>query len=316
MRLLLVGAIALAAAGVTAVSLIGRLGVGLWPLDLLANFRVQYTALLAVAALALLVLRSLPVAAAVGLVALVHVASLSHLVIGGGPAAAGTGAPLRVVQFNVLTSNDRVPEAAAWLADQDADVIVAQETDLAWAIGLTDGLDGWEPLPTDTVRSDNFGLMVFVRDGLAVASVEVTDRDIPAIAVELGVAGSPTTLVYAVHTLPPTSPDQVEVADEQLDRAAATVTAHDGPSLVVGDLNATRWSGSYRRLIDATELRNSADGRGLGGTWPAPLWFTGMIGIDHVLVSDEVAVTGWRTGPSLGSDHLPVVVDLVVPRGP
>ncbi len=302
---------AVAAALVSLASIVGRLGVGRWPVDLLANFRLQYAVLLVVAAVALVALRSWPTAGVVGAVALVHVASLAPLFVGPGWPD-GPGPTVRVIQFNVLTANDRIDEAADWLADQDADVIVAQETDQRWADGLTAGLDGWRPLPTDTVRSDNFGLMVFVRNGLTVAGVEVTDRRIPAIAVELVPPGGPPALLYAVHTRPPTSRARAEVADRQLDLAAATIGGHDGPAVVVGDLNATRWSGGYRRLVDATGLRNSADGAGLGGTWPTPLWFTGMIGIDHVLVSDGIAVTGWRTGPGLGSDHRPVVVDLVV----
>jgi endonuclease/exonuclease/phosphatase (EEP) superfamily protein YafD len=35
-----------------------------------------------------------------------------------------------------------------------------------------------------------------------------------------------------------------------------------------------------------------------------------MIPIDHFLVSEDVAVTRFETGPRVGSDHLPIVADI------
>ncbi len=314
LRYLAIGTIAGGAGLVTAVSAIGRFGVGRWPFDLLANFRLQYAALLVGGTASLAVLRCRRLAMATGAVAALHLASLAPLVIGASQPD-GPGPSLRVVQFNVLTINDRIDDAARWLAAQDADVIVAQETDQRWADGLTAGLPGWRALATDTVRSDNFGMLIFVRDGLEVGIVDVIDRELPAITVELAIDGRSPVLLTAVHTVPPVDPDQMEVANEQLDLAASSVSPHPGPRLLVGDLNATRWSGTYRRVTDRTGLRNAADGFGLGGTWPTSLWYSGAIGIDHVLVSGEIRVDGWETGPDLGSDHRPVVTDLVITDG-
>jgi endonuclease/exonuclease/phosphatase (EEP) superfamily protein YafD len=314
-RGLLLGAILLVALGVTAASLVSRLGGWFWPLDLLAHYQLQYAVLILVTVVVAAAARSAAVAGGLALLLALHLVPVAPLLLpGGGPD--GTGSELRLVQINVLFDNERVDETVEWLSAQDADLIVAQETTEPWAIVLEAGLDGWRLLPTDTVRSDSFGMMVFARDGLDVESSEVhTVDDLPAIAVELRTADGPPTMVYAVHTLPPTSGRAVRVADEQLARAAAVLNEHDGPRIVIGDLNATRWGAAYRRLRSQIDLRDSADGQGLRGTWPSPLWFTGMIGIDHVLVSPDIRVEDRRVGPHLGSDHRAVVVDLTIVGG-
>lgn len=35
--------------------------------------------------------------------------------------------------------------------------------------------------------------------------------------------------------------------------------------------------------------------------------------IDHVAVSPQIRVTGWKRGSDIGSNHLPVIVDLALP---
>lgn len=49
------------------------------------------------------------------------------------------------------------------------------------------------------------------------------------------------------------------------------------------------------------------------GTYPAwlPIEFL-RIGIDHVLTGPNIFRQQCRTGPDVGSDHLPVIADLVV----
>jgi endonuclease/exonuclease/phosphatase (EEP) superfamily protein YafD len=78
---------------------------------------------------------------------------------------------------------------------------------------------------------------------------------------------------------------------------------------VVGDLNVTPWSPTFRDLLQAPGLVDTARGRGLRGTWPVCL--PGMrIPIDHCLVSGDLQVLDRQVGPGVGSDHFPVMADL------
>jgi len=64
----------------------------------------------------------------------------------------------------------------------------------------------------------------------------------------------------------------------------------------------------FSEFVDDSGLRDSSRGFGVQPSWPAmmPLFYTP---IDHCLVSENVVIHGRQTGPDLGSDHLPVVVE-------
>ena len=81
----------------------------------------------------------------------------------------------------------------------------------------------------------------------------------------------------------------------------------------MGDMNATPWSRPFGTLVAASGLCDSRAGFGVQASWPA--WSAIVrVPIDHVLVPCDVGVTARRIERDVGSDHLPVVVDLVVPR--
>lgn len=79
--------------------------------------------------------------------------------------------------------------------------------------------------------------------------------------------------------------------------------------VVAGDFNLTVESSIYR--ADWSDLSNAFDhaGIGLGHTFTAKWW---GVRIDHILAASTVRVTQARVGPDLGSDHRPVVTDLMI----
>jgi endonuclease/exonuclease/phosphatase (EEP) superfamily protein YafD len=97
--------------------------------------------------------------------------------------------------------------------------------------------------------------------------------------------------------------------NDQLRAIAKFLQGVEGSRLVMGDLNTTSWSPHFRDLLAATGLVDSRRGRGMQPTWTA---FRGLVRLplDHVLVSPDITVTARRVGPPIGSDHLPVIVEL------
>jgi endonuclease/exonuclease/phosphatase (EEP) superfamily protein YafD len=103
--------------------------------------------------------------------------------------------------------------------------------------------------------------------------------------------------------------DQLEIA------ATLAVSAPDHRAIVLGDLNLTPWAPAFSRLVAEGDLRDTGPYRGLLATWLSRVPFVGLL-IDQVLVSPSIGILANRLGPDVGSDHLPVIVDLAVPAQP
>jgi endonuclease/exonuclease/phosphatase family metal-dependent hydrolase/arylsulfatase A-like enzyme len=84
-----------------------------------------------------------------------------------------------------------------------------------------------------------------------------------------------------------------------------------GPHALVGDLNAEPGAPElqplYQRLVDAWPIGGIGPGFTLSSTAPTRR-------IDYVLVTRDTRVEGAYVPPTIGSDHLPVVVDVTLPR--
>ena len=305
----------LAGGAATAGSVAGLLGDQPWFLDLFAHFRLQYFVGLLLAAAGLLVLKRWWTAGVfVGALLLNAILLVPLWVAPAQPA--GDGPRLRLVAFNVLTSNPQKSAVIDWVNLENADVLILQEVNRSWVDRLDDGLDGYRRLPTASIREDNFGMAVYLRDGLASddTAFMLDPAEVPRIEVVLDLDGH-AVRVIGVHTLPPVGAAYSAARRDQLAEAAERVNGAAEPVVLAGDLNATPWSAPLRRLLRDTPLRDSARGFGYQGSWPSGLAWSGLIPIDHVLVSPAWRVEDRRLGPSdLGSDHRAVVVDLTLTR--
>ncbi|OCR01487.1 hypothetical protein BCD67_18495 [Oscillatoriales cyanobacterium USR001] len=99
--------------------------------------------------------------------------------------------------------------------------------------------------------------------------------------------------------------------NNQLAGIGKYVAEAQNPVIVIGDLNVTMWSPFYKSMVETGGLRNARSGFGILPTWPTyrPLI---SIPIDHCLVSGDIQVLNIRLGRQVGSDHLPLITDLVI----
>jgi endonuclease/exonuclease/phosphatase (EEP) superfamily protein YafD len=224
--------------------------------------------------------------------------------------AAATEAPthkLRVVHFNLLTSNREFEQIETFLRAQRGDVVVLQEFSPKLRTALKSFTQSF-PYREIQVRRGAFGIALLSRYPISDVNWHPDAvAEIPVVAATLDVNGSPLRVV-AAHPYPPVGQSRALRRNTLLKEIGAQA-AGDGPRILVGDLNCTPWSPHFRDLCRSADLRDSARGQGMTPTW-FPSFLPIGIPIDHVLVSEEIGITGRSVGPSLGSDHRPLVVDL------
>lgn len=289
----------------------GLLGRWAWPFDLFAHFRVQYAALFVVLALLLLILRR-------WIFALVALAGLGVSLVPmipylpdarGATAAASTDGPtFRVLSYNVWFRNPDMTTTAAYIEQSKADAVVLLELTPPQAERLASLLPSY---PHFHVEPSRMGATVFTKwPVLAAESMPLAKDGAIAARVQIDWRGTPVT-VLGVHLNWPLGPRNSKFRNEELAGVVAFSKAQRQPLIVAGDFNLTPWSEYFSDALEESGLHDAARGFGLARSWPAQFAPLG-IRIDHCLLSREWESVRVDVGPSLGSDHLPVIADLLL----
>lgn len=217
---------------------------------------------------------------------------------------------IRLLHANVYAGNDRYEQLFELVEAERPDVIFLQEVTQKWW-DATLRLRADYPHNYVEAREGSFGIAIFSRVALdSITHVDSPPLDYPTIVATMTVNNEALTLINTHPTIP-MSRSQYEARNEQLRSIAALANQAPGAVVLTGDLNASVWSRNYRELEASTGLRNTRRGFGILPTWPTFLPFA-MIPIDHALVSDGIGVVETRTGARIGSDHLPLIVEIAV----
>lgn len=210
---------------------------------------------------------------------------------------------LNVVSANVHFGNTDAVPLTRWLSNTSPDVVVLHEISSAYA----QQLQAYANYPFKQLAPANnpFGLAILSRFPLTNIESVTDEGGIPHLKALLDWNGHPVTLI-AWHPMPPLSPEYHHARNVQLRALAQAARREGNPTILAGDLNATPWSSAFGG-ISQMGLRRATS---LLPTWPtAGLGWLG-IPIDHVLVSAHWEVLERSRGPNIGSDHLPVVVQI------
>lgn len=228
----------------------------------------------------------------------------------GGGAVAVEGPEVRVAFVNVLADNRDGDALDAWVRSEQPDVVAILEVSRFWEGHLASSpVFAAYPHRVVEPRIGAFGIALFSREPLVEAAVhEVGQPGLPYIDATVGVEGC-ALRVLAVHAFPPVTPAMRQARDAIMDAVGARVD--DRPSVVVGDFNATVYSHDLRAFVDGADLRDTRRGRGRQPTWMPALGPMGL-DLDHAFLTGGVRTRARRVGVPVGSDHLPVVVDLVI----
>jgi endonuclease/exonuclease/phosphatase (EEP) superfamily protein YafD len=304
---LAVAAMAIAIVGVVLVT-VAALVPG-WPFGLLEHFRVQY------AVVALVITGCSAGLRMRGWFDVAAIATLLHLLVlvpdlgRERRPVPGDGVAVRVLVLNVHTESASFAQVRALIDELRPDVVGLVEVDDRWIAGVAPALAGYAGRLAQP-RADNFGVALYTRAPIT-GGIEYLGAGLPS-AVGSVVIGGAALAIVLTHPLPPVSASAEHEQARELDAIAVRTRELPAPRLVMGDLNTTPWSRAFHRLVSSSGLCDSRAGFGIQASFPVAMPVM-RIPIDHLLASCSIGITDRRVERDVGSDHLPVVVDLVVP---
>jgi endonuclease/exonuclease/phosphatase (EEP) superfamily protein YafD len=227
-------------------------------------------------------------------------------------AAANTLPVLRIFFANVNGANDEYESLLNEIADANPDVIVLVEFSWPWHIAFkTAPVMAPYVYGSGMLRSHIGSVNVFSRLPLLSESQEwIAGRAIHTVAaVRLG---TQAVRIIGLHAPRPIGRLQ-DSYNEYWNDALLRLTAANGPTVIIGDFNATEHSRVYQQ-ITAERLRSAHDDRGRGHavTWPNGRFWLPPIRIDQAFLSPEMECLGISEGVGRGSDHKPLILDVRV----
>jgi endonuclease/exonuclease/phosphatase (EEP) superfamily protein YafD len=310
-RLTVWGLLEIVAVLVCLATVTGFLGRRWWIFELTSHFRLHLAVALGALTTIWAMKRRWRMAAICGTAAAVN-AGLVLIFLWPEPHPEATVGPrLRLVTLNVHTANERSELVLEFLRRMDADVVLLMEVNERWMSALGSLRTNYPHLIAEP-REDNFGIVLFSRLPLTDrAVVEFGKAEVPSITATIAVEGQAIFLL-GTHPLPPGSAENARLRNEQLKEIAARIRRGAMPAIVLGDLNCTPWSPYFGELLRDGGLQNTSRGRGFFGSWPAWLPFA-RIALDHCLVTPAIHVINQQLGSPVGSDHLPLVIELQIP---
>ena len=218
----------------------------------------------------------------------------------------------RLLVSNVRMENRQHARLLEVIRDADPDLVLALETDAAWADAL-EPLARSYPHVVRRPQENYYGLMLYSRLPLVAPRVDyLVQDDIPSVHTSFEL---PSGVQVVFHGLHPRPPEPIRGQDSTPRDAELVVVglaigdAPDRPTIVAGDLNDVAWSATSELFLRLSGLLDPRVGRGLYASFNAdnPLW---RYPLDHVFHSGHFRLCEMRRLPNVGSDHFPLLVEL------
>ena len=278
-----------------------------WVFEPATVFRRQYVVLLLVVALLALALRQWYLVVAAIALAVVNVVAIAPWQDGPRSAASSADPTLRIVAFNVRSGNHRYDELAQLIARLRPDVLGLVELTPGWAHAAESASSRVRPRRF-VVRRGAYGMGLLTAATPTAISARRFPADGPVVLIaHFNIRDRPLTFVLVhVHT-----PFAGSVHERELRALAAARPSLGSRLIVCGDFNTVSWATQFRDFSRSAGLTDVFRGAWHAYSWPS---WSRLLGVplDHCLISGGLAVRERHFGPSIGSDHFPLVVDVAI----
>lgn len=223
---------------------------------------------------------------------------------------------IRLMTANVLASNRNSEKLLEMVRTFDPDILVTLESNLWWQERL-DILEKDYPFTIKSPNENLYGMHVYSRFVLEKSQIEyLVAAHIPSMHAVVVLPSGDEVLVHFIHPEPPSPQHKKDSSqrDAELVVVAKSVAKTDTPTIVTGDLNDVAWSRTTRLFRKISGLLDPRVGRGMFNTFHADHWFLRWP-LDHLFHSSHFTLAEIHRLTSFGSDHFPLVAELVLETG-
>lgn len=292
-------------------TLLGYLGRAGWIFDLIGNFRFQYLWLGALALIPLVWNRWWIPVAMVACAVFINLLAIGPYWWGSIAEPEGSDR-LTIVHLNTAAANPDKGAVVEFVRSADADLVLLAEVTPELLELLAQADLEMQPVAGTSARTP-IGLLALSRDPSAAGRLtNLGASEVPALLLQVELGGQPIEIL-GFHTSSPGREARSSARDDQLAWAGRRVRERTTPMVLIGDFNATPWTGAFRDLL-ATGLIDGQRGRGVAGSWPSG-WGPFKISIDHALHTPELTITSFAFGDSAGSDHRSLAITIAPAAG-
>jgi endonuclease/exonuclease/phosphatase family metal-dependent hydrolase len=235
--------------------------------------------------------------------------------------------PLRVVSCNLQNGKFDHTAVNTLIINTQPDLVALQELPASSEIS---SLDGWYhvyegdlhifsryPIVAGDFRKANVPMHKWPRICFLYCTVKTPDGDLTFCTVHLPSPRYGLQSIIDRRTLISLHRKDLLVAETEYRKLksqeiSAIVAALPAPKVIAGDFNMPVESKIYRESWG--RYQNAYSLRGAGFGWTEQVSVRGIpvgVRIDHVLTGNDVTPLVCEVGPDVGSDHLPVIADLV-----
>jgi endonuclease/exonuclease/phosphatase (EEP) superfamily protein YafD len=218
---------------------------------------------------------------------------------------------LSLLVTNVLMYNRDASRCLGVIHEYQPDIVLAVETD-DWWLSQLQSLTKDYPHTCHAPLPNTYGMLVFSRLPLLHKEMQfILDPGIPSFHGRVRLPSGVEANLHFVHPKPP-APQESKTStrrDAELLLVGRAIQAHDGPTIVAGDLNDVAWSHSSELFRRLARLLDPRVGRGLLPTFHAEYKLLRWP-LDHVFHSAHFRVQRMERLPYIGSDHFPIFIRL------
>lgn len=219
---------------------------------------------------------------------------------------------IRLMVANVLQTNPCYNELLEIIKNTDPHIFVTLETNQVWQDHL-DQLQGDYPYAVKCPLENLYGMHVYSKLPLKDAELSfLVMKDIPSIHTHITLPSGKEVSLHFMHPRPPAPSESGESTQRDIELLVVgkSLVKQENAVIVSGDLNDVAWSRTTKLFLKISHLLDPRVGRGMFNTFHAKHWFLRWP-LDHFFHSDHFTLSKLERLPYFGSDHFPVLIELV-----